>query len=308
MRALVTGSSGFIGQNLCERLIEDGHEVVAIDLRSPSSLLMHEHCAKLIVDDVENIFTCTNMGRFDVVFHLAALTSAPESFAEPSRYIRQNIEMATFVAQFASWNKMGAHLVFPSSIAVYGTTNFYGGFAINEDSTKYAARSPYGATKKAAEEILKMVCNYFATELTILRLANVYGPPNDVHRPRGVIQHFALEMYQNNPVQIFGDGNQMRDWVYVDDVVEAMVRSVDTVPSTLVIGAGDSYSVFDVFGRLAAFSGYELEPELVPLSYNEDKYVRTDPTRARRLIGWEPKVDLDTGLQRTVAKVRELYA
>jgi UDP-glucose 4-epimerase len=162
--------------------------------------------------------------------------------------------------------------------------------------------SPYGISKKVVLDYLSFYERYRGVEYTALALGNVYGPRQDPHGEAGVIAIFASRMLAGEPVTIYGDGNQTRDYVFVDDVVHAFVQAVDRGPGKLVnIGTGLETSVNHLYRLLAEITGYDREPEFGPLPPGELRRIALDIRAAAGAIAWKPWTHLEDGLAETVA-------
>jgi UDP-glucose 4-epimerase len=168
-----------------------------------------------------------------------------------------------------------------------------------------APESIYGASKLAAERYLRLIAEPAGVELSVIRPGNIYGPAQDPHGEAGVVAIFALRMLANDPVTIFGDGSQQRDYVYVDDVVEAAVRAATDTPATCLIGTGRGTTTQEIYAHLARLSGYERAVEYGPERPGDIQRIWLDSGLARSTWGWEPQVDLETGLEATVRWFRE---
>jgi UDP-glucose 4-epimerase len=166
--------------------------------------------------------------------------------------------------------------------------------------------SPYGASKFAAEVYTQCLAGLGGLRYTILRYGNVYGPRQDPHGEAGVVAIFSERMLRRAEVVIFGDGHQERDFVYVDDVVEANMRALGQAKSDVYnIGTGEGASVNAIFDSLARLTGYGRRPTYAPVRQGEVYKIYLDVAKARRTLGWTPRVGLDEGLARTVDYFRE---
>jgi UDP-glucose 4-epimerase len=300
--ALVTGASGFVGGHLVARLAAEGVTVTALDAAPPRAPLpagVRE--LRLDLRDRAALAGAVAAARPDVVYHLAAQASVAISMREPEIDIETNVLGTVGLARAAA--AAGAHrFVFVST----------GGALVGEpavlpvtEETAAAPESVYGASKLAAERYLALLLRAGGPGLSVVRPGNIYGPAQNPHGEAGVVAIFTARMLANEPVTIFGDGSQQRDYVYVDDVVEALLRAATGPPDTCLVGSGRGTSTRAVFDALAALTRYERPPQLAPERPGDVGRIWLDCTRARERWGWSPRVDLADGLARTVAWFRE---
>lgn len=309
MRTVVTGGAGFIGSALVDRLVHEGHEVVVVDDLSTGRL--------------ENLADAFNSGRVqlaeldlaagglapvmasarpEVVYHLGAQIDVRRSVAEPALDATVNVVGTIQVAR-AALEAGCRRLVFASSGGtVYGEPDA-ADLPIDEG---YPPRvtNPYGVAKRAAEDYLATFAALDGLEPVSLRLANVYGPRQDPHGEAGVVAIFCDRLLSDQPVSVFGDGLQTRDYVFVDDVVEAFVAAglqAGGAGARLNIGTGLATSVLDLYAALREVTGFGPEPSLAPPRTGELRAIALACGEAERVLGWRPKVELATGLERTWA-------
>ncbi len=311
MRALVTGGAGFIGSTLVDRLLAEGHDVDVIDDLSTGSLanltdarataggrLSFHHL------DVRTP-ACTELvgrRRPEVVFHLAAQADVRVSVADP--VLDADVNLIGTLRVLEGARRAGSERVV---FAASGGT-LYGDPDPAElplrESVAHRPLSPYGVSKKAAIDYLVAYRELHALEFVALALANVYGPRQDPHGEAGVVAIFAERLVAGEPVTIFGDGNQTRDFVYVDDVVDAFVRA-STRSGGLVcnIGTGRETSVNELFAALAAHTGADSVPTHAPPRPGELQRNALDPGRAAIQLGWMPWTRLEDGTAAVVEAV-----
>ncbi len=303
MKALVTGGAGFIGSNLVDRLLAEGWAVDVIDDLSSGRLAnlasarsnpdheFHFHqfdiCDPTVVDVVER------RGP-DVVFHLAAQIDVRVSVADPALDARINVLGSLNLMEGARRAGVGKFVFASSGGTIYGDVD-PADLPVTE-SHEQAPVSPYGVSKKVVTDYLHTYRELHQLEYTSLALANVYGPRQDPHGEAGVVAIFAGRLLSGEACRIFGDGAQTRDYVYVDDVVDAFVRSAERGSGLLCnIGTGVETSVLELHATMAAAAGVELEPEFAPARTGELARSALDPGRARIHLGWTPFTDLPTG-------------
>jgi UDP-glucose 4-epimerase len=300
VRALVTGTAGFIAGHLARRLVADGHEVTGLDLHPRDDQPFESVVAD--VRDAEALARLCRERRPELVFHLAAQASVSVSMREPDLDVEVNVLGTIRLAQAAA--EAGARrFVFASTGgALFGQPEV---LPASEDTPLQPA-SVYGASKLAAERYLQLLAPGWDLEVAVVRPANVYGPEQNPHGEAGVIAIFTRRMLSNEPVTIFGTGEDTRDYVYVDDIVEAFVRAADAqAAATALAGTGEETSTNRIFELTARAAGYERPPEHGPPRAGDIQAIALDASRARELWGWRPQVSLDDGIERTVDWFRE---
>ncbi len=303
MRVLVTGGAGFIGSTLVDRLLAEGHAVDVIDNLSSGKL------ANLAVAraDLDHEFTFHQMDicdpgvaellerrRPEVVFHLAAQIDVRVSVADPALDARINVIGSLNVLEGA--RRAGARkVVFASSGGtIYGDVD-PGDLPVTEAHPQQPV-SPYGVSKKCVTDYLYAYRELHQLEYTSLALANVYGPRQDPHGEAGVVAIFAGRLLAGERCRIFGDGSQTRDYVFVDDVVDAFVRAAERGSGLLCnVGTGVETSVTGLHTAMAANAGVPDDPEFAPARAGELARSCLDASRAKLHLGWEPFTDLPAG-------------
>ncbi len=300
--ALVTGAAGFIGSHLVERLLRDGCDVTGLDLdpaRRPPPTGVDVVAADL--GDAAGLARVMADVRPRTVYHLAAQISVPASMRDPIADIEANVLGTVRLAQAAVDAGVQRIVFFSTGGALYGDPEV----VPVDESMEPSPASVYGASKLAAERYLELICDAGGVECSVLRPANIYGPGQDPEGEAGVVAIFAQRMLRNEPVTIFGDGSQQRDYVYVDDVVDAALLAATGEPATCLVGSGAGTSTLDVYRLLAALCGYEREPVFADERPGDIQRITVDSTRARERWGWTPRVPLDDGFAATVDWFRE---
>ena len=296
-RAVVTGSSGFVGAHLVRRLVADGCAVVGLSHvppREPLPTEATEHLAD--VRDAAAVSRIVREAQPEVVFHLAAQASVPVSMREPVLDVETNVLGSVHVALAAAEAGARRLVFFSTGGALYGQP----GRLPASETTPLVPESVYGASKIAAEHELGALCPHLGLELSVLRPGNIYGPGQDSAGESGVVAIFAERMLRGEPVTIFGDGSQQRDYVFVEDVVEAAIRAAVAEPATCVIGTGQGTTTLRLSEILALLTGYEQAPVLAAERPGDIAAITLDASRARERWGWEPQVAIEDGLARTV--------
>jgi UDP-glucose 4-epimerase len=305
LRVLVTGATGFIGSHLCLRLLDLGMEVHGLDDLSRGSLKrakilensgMSLH--KADVRDWATVHEVLHEVKPDAVIHLAALISVEESIRMPELYMEVNAEGTRNIVRAAS-NVGSGRLIYASSAAVYGNPIR---LPIAEDHPT-SPLSPYGLSKLMGERYV--TSEFIGREKpVILRIFNVYGPGQNPEYA-GVITKFMERLSQGDPPIIFGDGEQTRDFIHVDDVVEAFIRSLDTPlneTAVLNVGSGRPFKIIELARMMIRLYGLNVEPIHVPPRPGDVRGSYADISLAKRLLGWNPKISLEEGLRRLIVE------
>lgn len=311
MRALVTGGAGFIGSTLVDRLLAEGHEVDVVDNLSTGSLrnlanarAEHAHALRIHQLDITDpeLTEVVVRARPEVVFHLAAQADVRVSVNDPVFDASVNLIGTLRVLEAARTAGVERVVFAASGGTLYGEPD-EAELPINE-SVAHRPLSPYGVSKKAAIDYLVCYRELHHLEFSALALANVYGPRQDPHGEAGVVAIFAQKLLDGEPVTIFGDGTQTRDFVYVDDVVDAFYRAA-TRGGGLVcnIGTGLETSVNELYAAMAQAAGVELEPSFAPARPGELARSALSIARAEMQLGWMPWTDLGTGTAAVLAHV-----
>jgi UDP-glucose 4-epimerase len=316
VRTLVTGAAGFIGSTLVDRLLAEGHSVVGIDNVSGGGAAANlEHARRydrlspgrftfLSVDiqapELVGIVAGTNP---DAIFHLAAQVDLRASVSDPHFDARSNV-LGTINVLEASRRAGVPRIVYAAS----GGSRYGAPTRLPVDETaELNPLSPYAAAKVAGEMYVRAYAAMYGIAPICLGLANVYGPRQNPHGEAGVIAIFGSRMIGGQPVTVYGDGTAARDYVYVDDVVDAFVRA-GLAPLTTVgtynIGTGQQTTVAEVHGLIAAAFDAQSAPCYAAARTGELQAIALDATKAGEELGWKPAVDLVEGIQRTMQWLR----
>jgi len=306
MRFLVTGAAGFIGYHLSTSLLKRGFEVYGVDDLSRGSAKRVEELRKIGMNffkidvcDLSKVRDLVSRTRPDVVVHLAALISVPESFEKPELYRRVNA-YGTWVVASAANEARVERFVYMSSAAVYGDPLY---LPIDEKHPTKPV-SPYGLSKLEGERwALKA---FQAGCSIILRLFNVYGPGQSTEYA-GVITRFIERLSRGEPPIIFGDGNQTRDFIHIADVVDAVIKASTTSlaeSEILNVGSGKAVKIIDLARLLIRLFGLDLEPIHADPRPGDIRHSYADISRIKRVLGWQPKISLEEGLKRLVENLR----
>lgn len=303
MRALVTGGAGFIGSTLVDRLLAEGHEVDVIDDLSSGSLANladarsgSDHRFGLHRMDIResSVVEVIERSRPEVIFHLAAQIDVRTSVSDPVLDAAINIIGSLNVLEGA--RRAGTRkVVFASSGGtIYGEPP--ADALPYTESTPQIPLSPYGVAKKAVSDYLQAYRAMHDLEFTSLALANVYGPRQDPHGEAGVVAIFAGRLLAGESCLVFGDGSATRDYVFVDDVVDAFVRAAERGSGLVLnIGTGVETSTADLYSTMARVAGVDRPAENAPARPGEVARSALDAGRAAIHLGWKPWTDLEAG-------------
>jgi UDP-glucose 4-epimerase len=306
MKALVTGGAGFIGSTLVDRLLAENWQVDVVDdlstgslgnLADARSLPGHRFSFHRLDVSSPAVLDLIAHRRPDVVFHLAAQIDVRVSVANPIFDAEVNVLGSLNVCEAAIAAGTRKVVFAGSGGTLYGIPD---SLPVRESHAQ-RPMSPYGVSKKAAGDYLHYYREVRGLEYTDLALGNVYGPRQDPHGEAGVVAIFAGRMLAGRQPTVYGDGTQTRDYVFVDDVVDAFVRATEKGGGLLMnIGTGVETSVLDLYDIVARLTGYREPPNLAPARTGELARSALDPGRAAIHLGWKPWTSLDEGLAITV--------
>ncbi len=305
-KVLVTGGAGFIGSQLSSRLLEQGREVVVLDdfndyydpdfKRANIAALERDPGFKLVEGDIRDRALVERLYRREGVsatVHLAARAGVRPSIREPHLYVDVN-ELGT-VNLLDAARKWGAYtFVFGSSSSVYGT-NSKVPFA--EDDPINRPVSPYAATKRAGELLCHTYHHLYGMKVACLRFFTVYGPRQ---RPEMAIYRFTERMLRGESIPMFGDGSSARDYTYIDDIVDGVVRVLEAAPDWEIINLGGNRttSLADLIRLIAERAGVEPRIDQLPDQPGDVPITYANVDHARELLGWRPQVAIEDGLDR----------
>ncbi|WP_396929898.1 NAD-dependent epimerase/dehydratase family protein [Mycolicibacterium sp.] len=305
MQVLVTGAAGFIGSTLVDRLLADGHTVVGLDdlsrgrmenLAGASADARFEFVEADIADaDLIGLF---EKHKPEVVHHLAAQIDVRRSVEEPEFDAAVNVIGTVRLAEAARRSGVRKVVHTSSGGSIYGApTNF----PVNE-TTPVDPASPYAASKVAGEIYLNTFRHLYGVDCSFIAPSNVYGPRQDPHGEAGVVAIFANAMLAGRPTKVYGDGSNTRDYVFVDDVVDAFVRASGKggCGQRFNVGTGVETSDRQLHSVVAKVVGVADDPEFAPARLGDLKRSCLDVRKAEMVLGWRPQVHLEDGIARTV--------
>jgi UDP-glucuronate decarboxylase len=307
MRILVTGGAGFLGSHLCDRLVEQGHEVTAIDNLQTGSRAKLAHLkgnrhVTFLVHDVIQPFE----GKFDRIYNLACPASPPHYQHDPVRTARTNFLGTDNLLQLARSN--GARFFQASTSEVYGDPiehpqrEDYRG---NVNPT--GPRACYDEGKRIAETLCFDYKRQFCVDVRVARIFNTYGPRMNPEDGR-VVSNFIVQALRGEPITIYGDGNQTRSFCYVDDLIEGFLKLMESdaeVSGPVNLGNPGEFTVRELAEIVIEMTGSRSELVNRPLPVDDPQQRRPDISRAKQMLDWQPKIALREGLEKTIAYFRE---
>jgi UDP-glucose 4-epimerase len=304
MKVLVTGGAGFIGSHITEHLIDAGAEVVILDdLSSGKRESVHPR-ARLCQADIGSatIHALFERERFDCLDHHAAQMNVRRSVDDPMFDARVNIVGSLNLLQAAVATGVKKVVFASTGGAIYGEQLTFPA----DETHQTNPLSPYGVAKLAVEKYLAFYAAVYDLPYVALRYANVYGPRQDPHGEAGVVAIFSERLLRGEPAIINGDGEQTRDFIYVDDVVRANVLAVTTDLSGIYnVGTGQETSVNVLYAHLTKHAGATLPPRHDPPKPGEQRRSVLDYRKLQAVANWTPTVSLEEGLRRTVVYFAE---
>ncbi|MCP5021917.1 MAG: NAD-dependent epimerase/dehydratase family protein [bacterium] len=301
MKILVTGGAGFIGSHLCDALLARGDDVTVLDnfndfydpaiKRGNAAALQG---ARIVEGDIRDESLVNNLfveGQFDVVVHLAAMAGVRPSLKDPLLYQDVNLK-GTMVLLEATRSRPGTKFVFASSSSVYGGNTKV---PFHEDDPVLTPISPYAATKRSSELLAWTHHHLFDIPTTGLRFFTVYGPRQ---RPEMAIHKFVRLVMNGEPIPFFGDGSTRRDYTYVSDIIDGVVRSIDQCEGYEIYNLGESEttSLAELVEAIGKACGQEPIIDRQPMQPGDVVITFADVSKAREKLGYQPGVPVSRGL------------
>jgi len=303
MRFLVTGGAGFLGSHLCDSLLANGHEVICLDNFYTGSKKNVEHLRdnpkfELIRHDVSLPIEV----EVDAIMNLACPASPVQYQKHPVQTIKTSVLGAINVLELA--NRLGVP-VFQAS-----TSEVYGDPSISPQVESYwgnvnpiGIRSCYDEGKRASETLFFDFNRQYNLSIKVARIFNTYGPRMDLLDGR-VVSNFIVQALSNEPITIYGDGMQTRSFCFVSDLIEAFILMMDSdfkVTGPINLGNPLEFTMIELATKVIELTNSNSDLEWLPLPADDPKQRKPDITLARNILGWEPKVDLETGLKQTIS-------
>jgi UDP-glucose 4-epimerase len=307
MKALVTGGAGFIGSNLVDALLARGDEVTVLDDLSTGrrenldgALAAGAELVELDIRDAGAVAALAHDSQPETIFHLAAQIDVRKSIADPAFDASINVGGTANVLEAARLAGTGRIVFVSTGGAIYGEGD--GQQLPLPESAPIAPLSPYGQSKFAGEGYLALYERLYGLSGVALRLGNVYGPRQDPLGEAGVIAIFCGRLRAGERPTVFGDGKQTRDYIYVGDVVSAVLAAAGSeATGPINVGTGRETDVLELARQLGELGDAKsFEPEFAPARTGEVQRISIDPTRAREELGWRAEVRLEDGLRLTL--------
>jgi len=308
-RIIITGGLGFLGSSLALKLADAGARVTVIDNLhplyggNPFNIAAARDRIEVIVDDVRNLEVMGALiERADIMFHLAAQVSYIDSLSMPYEDLDLNARTTLGILEHCRKSNPGLRILFSSSRMIYGKADA----PLLSETSATNPLSLYGIHKLTAEKYLLMYFRDFGIPSTVLRLTNPYGPRQQIkHSKYSVVGWFVRQAMEGNVIKVFGDGEQLRDYVFVDDIVTAMIRCAErpsTVGEVVNVGSGQSTRFRDMVSTVISCV-QRGQVEFVPWPDNYERVetgdIAVDISKLKSLTGWEPQCTLQEGIQRT---------
>jgi nucleoside-diphosphate-sugar epimerase len=303
MKCLVTGAAGFIGSHLCERLLQAGHAVTGVDALIPYypaeikqanlAAALDQRWFTFHALDLRHDALDALLEGVDVVFHLAAMPGLAKSWTDFDLYESCNLVATQRLLEAVCRLPRLHRLIYASTSSVYGR------YGSGDETLPARPISPYGVTKLAAENLCRAYADEHGLPLVVLRYFSVYGPRQ---RPDMGYHRFIRALLTNEPIVVYGDGQQVRGNTYVADCVDATMAAVQALPGEIYnVGGGEAVSVWDVLRKLEVLSGSRVAVRQEPARAGDQRYTSADTTKLARHLGWRPRIGLDEGLARQLA-------
>jgi UDP-glucose 4-epimerase len=300
----VTGGAGFIGSHIADACVAAGHTVTVIDDLSTGHQKNVNPKARFLPLDIRDrgaIDTLFRESRFDVISHQAARGNVRGSMEDPWVYADVNVEGGITLLEAARQHGVRKIVYSSTGGCVYGELQYFPA----DEQHPIGPRDPYGASKASFELYLPVYEKNYGLKYTILRYPNVYGPRQDPFGEAGVVSIFTGQMLQGKTPVINGDGEQSRDYVFVEDVVRANVLVLDRGDNEAFnLGWGRGTTVNEIFRNLRQLTGYRGDEQHGPAKLGEVRRNDLDASKIRNSLGWQPQVSLEEGLRKTVAFFR----
>jgi UDP-glucose 4-epimerase len=293
-RVLVTGGAGFVGSHLVESLVDLNHDVVVFDDLSNGNLQNLENVRKEITFVKQDVSVPLSLLDLNAIFHLACFPRS-RSFENPRRDIEVNVIGMINVLELA--RKNDAEVIFSSNSGIYDTSRI----PIDEN-TPDDPKTPYDLDKLQAENYMKLYGNTYGTEYVIFRFATIYGPRQNVSPEwKPVVMEFISKLQKKQAPTIYWDGEQTRDFTYVDDIVNALVLSLenkDARGETIILGSQKETSINRLYNIVSSLCGIYIEPLRKPKKMGDIRRMRYDCKKAHMILGWKADTTLEEGIRK----------
>jgi dTDP-glucose 4,6-dehydratase len=310
LRAVITGGAGFLGSHLCDLMVEKGWEVLCIDnlvtgANSNISHLLQNARFRFIQQDVTKYIEVS--GSVDAVLHFASPASPPDYLKIPIQTLK--------VGSLGTHNALGLALAKKAKFLLASTSECYGDPEVSPQPESYwghvnpvGPRGCYDEAKRFAEALTMAYHRYHGVETRIVRIFNTYGPRMRLNDGRA-LPNFLYQALSGRPITVYGDGKQTRSFCYVSDLMDGIYRLLESSEHEPTnIGNPQEITIFEFAERVRKLAGADVPIELHPLPQDDPKQRCPDITKAKRVLGWEPKIHLEQGLQLTYDYFRQKVA
>jgi len=306
MRILVTGAAGFIGSNLVDKLLQTGHEIIAIDNFDPyydrkikeqniagARDYSKFHFFEMDITDEESIKNLFQKFPCEMVIHIAAKAGVRPSIEDPAGYYRANV-LGTLTLLEACKEFSIKKFIFASTSSIYGNNKKV---PFSENDFVDHPISPYAATKKACELLCHNYYHLYGINIFSLRFFTVYGPRQ---RPDLAIYKFFKLISQNQPIPLYGDGSTSRDYTYIDDILDGMLKSIQKVNGYEIINLGESQtiSLVGLVELIEKILGKNADRKFMPMQPGDVDRTFADISKAKKLLGYDPQTKVEEGLMK----------
>lgn len=308
MKYLVTGGAGFVGSHLIEQLVAEENEVVCLDDFSTgkrTNIAKFADKISIVEGDIRNPqFVRNAVKGVESVFHLAAQISVNRSTKEPLFDASVNIEGAINLLEAVRQSSAKRIVYVSTGGAIYGEPNV---LPASEETIEEPI-SPYGISKLVAEKYLKWFSDVYGISYSIIRPANIYGPRQDPLGEAGVISIFLGRIKDNNSVEIFGDGRDSRDYVYVKDISNICIKAMNSNKKDIYnAGTGKQTNLLDLVEIIEKVTKSHVKKEFSPPRPGDVKHISLDASKAREELNWTPSTDLEVGISNTWKWYKETH-
>ena len=312
MNILITGFAGFIGSNLTEKLLENGHSVIGTDnfddfyprkiKENNIASFIKNPKFKMFETDIRNYEALENMfqnQKTDLVIHLAAKAGVRTSFEHPAEYKSVNFNGTKNILDLMTKYNV-PKIIFASSSSVYGNKKEE---LLSENMVNLTPISPYAETKSDCEKLIKEYSATGAINAVCLRFFTVYGKRQ---RPDLAISKFVNAIIKDEEITIYGDGSSSRDYTYIDDTVDGIIKAIDfDTPFEIInIGGGNNILLKDMVNAIEHEIGKKAKIKYLPMQKGDITKTHSDITKAKKLLNWQPKVNFNEGLHRFAEFIR----
>ena len=304
MNTLVLGGNGFIGSHLVDRLLPEGHAVHVFDrqperYRKPLAGVVYH-----IQDFGNRAFLAALLPQMDIVFHLVSTTVPKTSNDDPAFDVMSNVVETIYLLEQCVKGKVKKVVFVSTGGAVYGTP---AALPVAEDSPE-SPESSYGITKFTIEKYLGLFHRLYGLNYVILRPSNPFGERQNPDGDQGVIAVFLGKIAKGQAIDIWGDGSNVKDYIYISDLIDGLYKAAfrDTAHRVFNLGSGTGHSVNDIVGMITEKVGRHVSVNHLPKGTFDVSRIYLDISRAREELGWEPEISLDEGLRRTWEFVKNI--